>query len=38
MIKPMLFNPMFSVVNDPIASMAMWTNDPNAISGIKTDE
>lgn len=26
------------VLNDPIASMAMWTNDPNAISGIKTDD
>ncbi|WP_415380032.1 phage distal tail protein [Pediococcus pentosaceus] len=29
--------PDISVVNDPIASMAMWTNDANAISGIKTD-
>lgn len=26
------------VIDDPIASMAMWTNDTNAISGIKTDE
>ena len=29
--------PDIHVINDPIASMAMWTNDPNAISGIKTD-
>lgn len=27
-----------NVLNDPIASMAMWTNDANAISGIKTDD
>lgn len=25
------------VINDPIASMAMWTNDANAIRGIKTE-
>lgn len=30
--------PDVHVIDDPIASMAMWTNDPNAISGIKTDE
>lgn len=29
--------PDIHVIDDPIASMAMWTNDPNAISGIKTD-
>ncbi|MCG0674692.1 phage tail protein [Lactiplantibacillus plantarum] len=29
--------PDIHVINDPIASMAMWTNDANAISGIKTD-
>ncbi|UTD42261.1 phage distal tail protein [Lactiplantibacillus plantarum] len=29
--------PDVHVINDPIASMAMWTNDANAISGIKTD-
>ncbi|WP_353726321.1 phage tail domain-containing protein [Lactiplantibacillus plantarum] len=29
--------PDVHVIDDPIASMAMWTNDPNAISGIKTD-
>lgn len=29
--------PDISVVNDPIASMAMWTNDPNATIGIRTD-
>lgn len=28
--------PDVHVINDPIASMAMWTNDANAISGIKT--
>lgn len=30
--------PDIHVIDDPIASMAMWTNDPNAISGIKTDD
>ncbi|CCG89825.1 phage tail domain-containing protein [Pediococcus pentosaceus] len=30
--------PDISVLNDPVASMAMWTNDANAISGIKTDD
>lgn len=30
--------PDISAINDPIASMAMWTNDANAISGIKTDD
>ncbi|MCG0783203.1 phage tail protein [Lactiplantibacillus plantarum] len=29
--------PDIHVIDDPIASMAMWTNDANAISGIKTD-
>lgn len=29
--------PDVHVIDDPIASMAMWTNDANAISGIKTD-
>jgi phage-related protein len=29
--------PDISVINDPIASMGMWTSDPNAVSGIKTD-
>lgn len=29
--------PDVQVIDDPIASMAMWTNDANAISGIKTD-
>ncbi|NEZ68775.1 phage distal tail protein [Pediococcus pentosaceus] len=29
--------PDIHVINDPIASMAMWTNDANAISGIKTE-
>ncbi|MCZ3394437.1 phage tail protein, partial [Enterococcus faecium] len=29
--------PDVPVINDPIASMGMWTNDANAISGIKTD-
>ena len=29
--------PDIHVIDYPIASMAMWTNDPNAISGIKTD-
>lgn len=30
--------PDINVINDPIASMGMWTNDANAISGIKTDD
>ncbi|WFC01020.1 phage tail family protein [Pediococcus pentosaceus] len=30
--------PDVPVINDPIASMGMWTNDANAISGIKTDD
>ncbi|MEE6680433.1 phage distal tail protein [Pediococcus pentosaceus] len=30
--------PDINVLHDPIASMAMWTNDANAISGIKTDD
>ncbi|MGA3433938.1 phage tail domain-containing protein [Lactiplantibacillus plantarum] len=29
--------PDVHVIDDPIASIAMWTNDANAISGIKTD-
>lgn len=29
--------PDIHVINDPIASMAMWTNDANAIKGIKTE-
>lgn len=29
--------PDISVINDPIASMGMWTSDPNAVGGIKTD-
>ncbi|KJU75125.1 phage tail protein [Pediococcus damnosus LMG 28219] len=30
--------PDVKVIDDPIASMAMWTNDANAIGGIKTDD
>jgi len=30
--------PDVKVIDDPIASMAMWTNDTNAIGGIKTDD
>lgn len=29
--------PDISVINDPISSLAMWTSDPNAIRGIRSD-
>lgn len=30
--------PYTKVVDDPLGTMAMWTNDPNAISNMKTSE